>query len=355
MPTSRHCIRCLLFQVLLLLILGHAAMGQISLAPLSAGDYRHLLQNARNGNVTARTNLGVRLQYGLGVPRDLAEAEYWLRAASGMGNPEAQFQLGVLYLQPEMVAEHGQDALRWFTRAASSGLWTAEYNIGLMYLRGLGTTMNLAEAERWLRKADRHGVKLAKSALGLLFLGSLDPRRKSEGFEFLRKAAKEGDADGRDNLAYCYEFGIGTAPDLQAAVSLYRQAAKAGNPDAMHSLGLLYSSGKGVQRNPSEAFKWMKRACDAGDAPSCWGLGKMYLTGEGVAKNLVLAYTYIGVGNVNSGLLANLARLLSEEQRSGAAAETDKWEALHAMQLSSLPRYVDRTPTLSANETAAGQ
>lgn len=355
MPTSPLGISHSLLQLLLLLFLGHVAIGQTVLAPLSPTNYRHLLQSARNGDVNARTNLGVRLQYGLSVPRDLVEAEHWLRAASGMGNPEAQFQLGVLYLQPEMVAEHGQDALRWFMRAASSGLWTAEYNIGLMYLRGLGTTMNLAEAERWLRKADRHGVNLAKSALGLLFLGSLDPRRKREGFEFLRKAAKEGDADGRDNLAYCYEFGIGTAPDLQAAVSLYRQAAKAGNPDAMHSLGLLYSSGKGVRRDPSEAFKWMKRACDAGDVPSCWGLGKMYLAGEGVAKNLVLAYTYIGIAHTNTEILDKLAPLLSEEDKSTASAEAEKWEGLHAMQLSSLPRYVDRTPTLSDNETAAGQ
>ncbi len=354
MPASRLCIGRAVLQVLLLLLVGEAAIAQSAFAPLSPTAYRHLLQQARNGDVGARTNLGIRLQYGLSVSRDLVEAEYWLHAAGGMGSPEAQFQLGLLYIQPEMVAEHGEDALRWFTRAASAGLWIAEYNIGLMYLRGLGTGVNPDEAERWLRRADRHAVKPAKARLGVFLLDSTEPKRKSEGLELLRKSAKEGDAEGLNSLAYCYEFGIGTAPDLQAAVGLYRQAAKAGDPDAMHSLGILYSSGKGVRRDLNEAFKWEKRACDLGDALSCWSVGVMYLTGEGVPKNVAFAYTFIGVANANPELLAELAPLLSEEEKSSASAETEKWDTLHAVQLSALPRYGNREPTSSDNETTAG-
>lgn len=127
-----------------------------------------------------------------------------------------------------------------------------------------------------------------------MLLGSTDPLRRSEGFEFLRKSAKEGDADARNNLAYCYEFGIATAPDLKTAVGLYLQAAKAGNTDAMHSLGVLYSSGKGVQQDLNEGFNWMKRGCDGGDAPSCWSLGVMYLKGEGPQESSARLCLYWG-------------------------------------------------------------
>ena len=328
--------------------------GQASVAAMSSSAYKHLLKSARDGDINDQTKLGIAFHYGIGIRSDLAQAEFWLQRAAGMGSPDAQLHLGVLYLQPEMVADHGPDALRWLMRAASSGLTSAEYNIGLMYLRGLGTTVNFVEAERWLRKADRHGVKRAKSTLGILLLGSTEPMKKTEGFEFVRKSAKDGDADGLNTLAYCYQLGIGTEPDLKAAVRLYLQAAKKGNLDAMHSLGVLYSSGNGVPRDPSEGFKWMKRGCDAGDAPSCWSLGEMYLRGEGVPKNLVLAYSYIGVADANREFLAKLAPLLSPEEKSRALTETEKWMVLHVMQLSALPLYMNHAPTQPSIETTAG-
>lgn len=355
MPAIGHRSSLIVFLLLLLLPWSTNVAGQSGDTPLSSRAYKHLLDKARNGSISDQTKLGISYQYGSGIPRDLVQAEFWLHRAAGMGNPEAQLQLGVLYLQPEMVAEHGEYALRWFIQAAASGLPAAEFNIGIMYLRGLGTAVNFAEAERWLRQADRHGVKRAKSALGVLLLGSLEPKRKSEGFELVRKSAKDGDVEGRSTLAYCYEFGIGVEPDLKAALRLYLLAAKSGNLDAMYRLGVMYYSGKGVQQDFKESFKWMKTGCDGGDAPSCWSLGSMYLRGDGVKRDLVLAYTYIGIGRGNPEVLAKLAPVLSEEEKAVASTNKEKWEKLHAIQLSSLPPYRSHTPVLSNVETTEGK
>ncbi len=341
--------------LLLALLFALRSLAQSGYPSLNSSQFDRLLDHARRGNIDDQFNVGVRYQYGFSIPRDVTQAEQWLRHAASLGNTPAQLQLGLLYLQPEMLAEHGREAMQWFIRASASGQPEAEFNLGLMYLRGLGIAANLVEAEHWLRRADRHHVKRAKAVLATLLLDSPDPQRQREGFILLRKASKDHDPDSRNALGYCYEFGIGTPPDLSAAVRLYQEAAKAGNSDAMHSLGVLYHNGKGVPLDFAESFQWSKRGCDAGDAASCWSVGALYLRGEGVPKDPVLAYSYLGRLHGNPELLAHLDPTLSPEEKSRAIAETTAWEKLHAVELSCLPLYADRTPRPPATLTAAGQ
>jgi TPR repeat protein len=322
------------------------AQHQPMLPSLSRSGYQQLLERAQKGDINHQLQLGSYLEYGIAVPRDLLQAEFWLRRAAEMGSPEAQLQLGMLYLQPEMGREHGNDAMRWFTRAAISGLALAEYNLALMHLRGLGTPVNRVEAERWLRKAVRHRVEAARSRLGRLLLEDADPERQREGFMLIRDSAKAGEAGGLNALAYCFESGTGTAADMKKAASLYHRAARAGSTDAMHSLGDLYSLGKGVQKDLQEAFTWDTRGCNAGDAASCWSLGYMYLDGEGVQQDLVLGYAYASVAHGNVDLLSKIATRMSQEDRNKALAEAEKWERDHVVQMSSLPRYEIRVRKL---------
>ena len=59
----------------------------------------------------------------------------WLPLAEA-GNKDAQFQLGKLYMHPELKAHSSVIASYWFNLAANQGHLEAQTTLGLMYLHG---------------------------------------------------------------------------------------------------------------------------------------------------------------------------------------------------------------------------
>ncbi len=57
----------------------------------------------------------------------------------------------------EGVAQDYVAAAWWFRAAAEQGNAEAQYNLGLMYLEGLGVTQDNAEAYAWIRTAAAQG------------------------------------------------------------------------------------------------------------------------------------------------------------------------------------------------------
>jgi TPR repeat protein len=55
---------------------------------------------------------------GSGVTQDKAEAARWYRLSADQGDPDAQYNLGVLYLKGTGVPKDRDEAVRWFKKAA---------------------------------------------------------------------------------------------------------------------------------------------------------------------------------------------------------------------------------------------
>ena len=73
--------------------------------------------------------------------------------------------------------------------------------------------------------------------------------------------------------------------DYQEAAKWVRKAAKQGNAEAQYSLGLMYNNGDGVTQDYQEALKWYRLAAEQGHAPAQNNLGVMYINGEGVTQD----------------------------------------------------------------------
>lgn len=58
-----------------------------------------------------------------------------------------------------------QEALAWYRKAAEQGNPDAQYNVGMMYLRGEGVAGNRQEAIKWIGKAAEQGYKRAQDTL----------------------------------------------------------------------------------------------------------------------------------------------------------------------------------------------
>ena len=72
----------------------------------------------------------------------------------------------------------------------------AEYTLGLLYLNGLGTDADARQAREWIHQAAEHGDADAAYSLASM-LASESPDRQTEVQQWLHKAADKGSAMAR--------------------------------------------------------------------------------------------------------------------------------------------------------------
>ena len=86
---------------------------------------------------------------GLGVNVDFEQALYWYTLASESDQPEAIFNLGLLYLDGNGVTQHSPTALDYFERAEELAVPAASYMLGTLQLSGeQGVPINLERDEK---------------------------------------------------------------------------------------------------------------------------------------------------------------------------------------------------------------
>lgn len=73
------------------------------------------------------------------------------------GDPNTQFNVGLIYFNGTGVPKDESKAAYWFTKAAENDLPQAQYNIGLMYFKGMGVARDQQKAVYWLKKAIDNG------------------------------------------------------------------------------------------------------------------------------------------------------------------------------------------------------
>ena len=141
------------------------------------------------------------------------------------GDPDAQYNLGLLYMNGQGVEKNDRTALMWFTRAGQQGIADAQYNAGVMFYLGKGVYPSDITAVKWWQLA-----------------------------------AEKGHANAENNLAIMYAFANGVGKDPVKAIALWTAAAEQGHPDAIDSLINAYS-GKmvGFKADPAKAKYWQQK------------------------------------------------------------------------------------------------
>ena len=93
------------------------------MAAYNRGDYATAIREwrplAKQGVADAQYNLGVMYVEGLGVPQNYAKAVGWWRKAAEQGHATAQYNLGVAYHNGEGVPQNYAQAHMWHNLAAS--------------------------------------------------------------------------------------------------------------------------------------------------------------------------------------------------------------------------------------------
>ena len=107
------------------------------------------------GGLPTWTILGGGYQSYLKGDYDAAYQE-WLPLAE-LGDPEAQFNLGVMHDEGAGMAQDLAVAAGWYQKAAEQGFVDAQSNLGMMYYHGQGVPRDHEQAKTWFQKAARQG------------------------------------------------------------------------------------------------------------------------------------------------------------------------------------------------------
>ena len=153
---------------------------------------------AEAGDPSAQAQFGLRCYWGVGVPRDWAEARVWLHRASAQGRADAQYILGVMQFLGEGGPGSLAESLKWFRCAAEQGDANAQTCMGIMYCFGRGVPKDLLQAYVWLRQGEAGGNPDAARLCRQLRIW-LSPAQIEEGDRLATEAMKRlphGDSRG---------------------------------------------------------------------------------------------------------------------------------------------------------------
>lgn len=193
-------------------------------------DYASSLENytvaAVANNPQAQYNLGLIYEYGKGRPVDLKKAGEWYIKAALQGNSHAMTQVASLFFQ----AGNNQEALNWYQKAAQLKEPGALYQMGLFHETGLGLPANYQKAADYYQEAATLGNEKAKLA-----------------------------------LARMLQYGLGLPKDIERAAGLYKELANNHYPYAQYQLALLYVSGQLGEQMISQGKALLQEASKNGN------------------------------------------------------------------------------------------
>jgi len=175
---------------------------QIAPDPVRAADlYRRA---AEKGHVLAGLRYGLALSEGVGIKRDIPQAQKWLVQARDNGVPEAALALGDMAARTPASRDKAanertvQSAISWYEVAAHGGVPSAQFKLANAYFSGVGVARDPMQAMLWYSRAAQQGLPQAQHALGIMLMGGVNGAPDQvEGYKWLLLAEKGGNPDSR--------------------------------------------------------------------------------------------------------------------------------------------------------------
>lgn len=148
-----------------MLTTAHAADFQKGVDAARAGDFETALIEFRElaevGNAGSQFNLGLLYLNGDGVAQSHVSAAKWFVLAAEQGHAGAQSNLGLMYKVGRGVSQDYATAVNWSSLAAEQGYAKAQSNLGWMYYDGIGVAQDIVLAHMWATIAIKNGYENA--------------------------------------------------------------------------------------------------------------------------------------------------------------------------------------------------
>lgn len=248
----------------------------------AAADYWE--RSARLGNVNAQYALGkLWLENGTG---DLEKAVAWITKAADGGNAAAQYSLGKLYRDGRYVERNIEKAVELFTLSAEQKNEYAAYALGRLYLSGEGIQKDVQAAVRWLTLSADQNNPFAQYTLGKQYLTGEDiPKDTEKAIRLLVQSAEQENQFAAYQLGKLYLVGEAVPKDVETAVRWLIKSAEQSNQFAQYQLGKLYLAGEDAPKDVEMAVQWLTKSAEQENQFAQYALGKLYLCGRDIPRD----------------------------------------------------------------------
>ncbi|KAF5312273.1 hypothetical protein D9619_003297 [Psilocybe cf. subviscida] len=172
--------------------------------------------------------------------------------AIGPTAPEEYLQQGIQHHE----ANRLQESARCFERSAieGGGCGVGMLMYGLTLRHGWGCRKNESMGFKWLMKAAEHAI------------GDLERVRASGGEAEIVGGVQTELVLAIYEVGQCFFHGWGVPKDMKMGVSYYRVAARLGDGDAQNDLAFCLANGKGCKKDKKSAAKWYRAAVAQGQS-----------------------------------------------------------------------------------------
>ena len=275
-------------------------------------------KSAYAGYIDAQYDLAVSYDLGLnGVIENKKDARYWYYQAAMQGDDEAQFYLGIMFMEGEGGIQDNIEGINWIEKSANAGNLDAMYQLGYIYKYGeYEISVSEEESIYWLKIASELGDIESQFQLGTLYyfksednealtylIDSADQGHETAayfvasillsdfdfanaidfnlGIEYLAKSAEGGDTDSQYILAREYYYGDYILQDYDKALYWFMKSVEqGGQSEAKNYIGIIYDEGFGVKEDNQLAINWYEQAIEEGSLWAHYNYGLMLYNGE---------------------------------------------------------------------------
>jgi TPR repeat protein len=231
------------------------------------------LQEAENHDVEAQYQVGMCYLQGKGTLKLTREGIKWLERAAVRKHLKAMVQLAYCHFKGIGLPENPKEAYGWYKKAADLGSADAQYRIGSFFADGIVVEKDLKKAELYFNQAADQGNAEAKEALQ-----KLSPAAS-------QKAAPAAIAAPSSDEVCKNGLRLASEKKFEEAAKQFKIAAELGHAEAQYQLGVLYFKGQGVIKDEKEAAQWYQKATAHDHPLATYYYGSCLLHGKGVAKN----------------------------------------------------------------------
>lgn len=275
------------------------AMARLGELYYKEGDYRraapYLEKAADEEDVLGLSLFGEMIVTDKHPTRSLREGIPYLSRAAAMNDARAQYFLGILQLNGDMVPDGSPEkGLALLERSAKGGEAEAQLFLGRHYLEGDDDVpRDVPKAIPYLEAASAQGSAAADHLLGCIYAyGDGVKPDYAKAAKYVLAAQDKKYAPARQPLAYMKFFGKGLARDINAAVGLAAALLKDNPNDMMGSyiMGLDQIHGYTVSKNPVLGVGLMYKAAFQGNKFALFDVGRFLFMGEEVPQDLETAF-----------------------------------------------------------------
>lgn len=249
--------------------------------------FKILLDIAEKGHVPSFSWVGHCYFRGVGVNSDKIAARKWFERGDDKGNAYCTMRLGCMYIYGVGARLDDERGIELLHRSFKKGESQAAFELGKYYEELLkDDDKSIPDALFWyMEGAERDNCDCIMKLAGHYESGAFITRSEEKAFDLYKRAYKlEESPVAAAEIGRCYEDGIGTEPDIGAALNWYLRAAKR-NSFACWRLYNIY-----MGRNDGErALFWLRRSAAKGLVTAMVELAKIYESGTLVPKSELMA------------------------------------------------------------------